>query len=416
MARPPRRTPFAAVLAAALTVLLPSVALAGTPSDTADDTYMVSGLVNDIVIDGGNAWIGGKFSDVEDEDGKDVASANGLTVFNSSGVLRSRIHSEIPNLSGANTKIYDLSLGPDGILYVAGKFTYAKNGKSYKNLVGIDPDTGRIAATYRGPTFKSVLATSDGVFAGGRILRKYDLGGGGRDKSFHQSRVYIDKSLRGHKTAPGFREIVQISSSTLLVAGAFDWIDETNSSHQKKVAVMVNANNGQPDLGSGSWEIDCQCARQSSAAFGLAVDVAGGIAYVAAGGNDWVGAFEVSDGDRVWQTDTNGSAQELEVYDGSTLIVGGHWTYIEDDGPNDQSGAECPSRNASNPSPCWDQPRLAALDRDDGMPIKSWTPNVCCKYRGIWATTVQGSTLHVGGEFTKLDHTSGPERYYGRFG
>jgi hypothetical protein len=97
------------------------------------------------------------------------------------------------------------------------------------------------------------------------------------------------------------------------------------------------------------------------------------------------------------------------------VIVGGHWTYIERSGATDQNAGECPSRTASDPTPCWSQPRLAAVDRGTGLPITSWTPRVCCLYRGVWATDVQGSTLHVGGEFRQLDSESGPERFYGRF-
>jgi hypothetical protein len=33
----------------------------------------------------------------------------------------------------------------------------------------------------------------------------------------------------------------------------------------------------------------------------------------------------------------------------------------------------------------------------------------------VWATTVEGSRVHIGGEFVKLDDAPGPERFYGRF-
>jgi hypothetical protein len=411
----PLRYLLAVAAGMAMVVAMASPALA-LPSATADaGVSMVNDRVDDIVIVGGNTWLGGKFSKVEDGNGNAVASASGITVLNSAGSLVGSLHSALPDLTGSGLDVYDLSLGPNGILYAAGKFGYSVGGKSYKNLIGIDTTTGKVAATFTAPSLKCVLATSSYVYAGGRKLQRYQLNGGKADGSWHSMVAYADPSLRSHTMQPTFREIDQADTDTLIVAGQFDWIDGQDAAHQKKVAVLVDIATGQPDLGSGSWSVDCTCASQAGAAFGLGVEVAGGIAYIAAGGNDWVGAFKISDGSRIWETDVNGSAQDLTVYDSSTVIVGGHWTMIEISGTGDQSASECPPRNASNPDPCWKQPRLAAISRSNGLADTSWAPNVCCMYRGVWATTVSGSTVHVGGEFTKLDNDSGPENYYGRF-
>jgi hypothetical protein len=412
----PRRLVFLTALATAIGAFVPSAALAAVPSNTADaGVYMVSGpVVNDVVIHSGNAWIGGEFSQVENQNGSAVASASGLTVFGPSGTLLGPIHGNLPNFGG-NETIFDLSLGPNGILYAAGSFSYTQGGKTFKNLVGINPVTGGIAAAFNASGLKSVLATSDGVYGGGKRLWRFGLNGGSSQGSFHSMTAIINPDLRGHAVTAAFREIVEVGDNTLIVVGAFDWIDAQTESNKKKVAVKVNATTGQPDLGSGSWSLDCNCVNWVGASFGLAIDVDGGIAYIAAGGNDWAGAFRVSDGGRVWQTDSNGSVQDIAVADAATVIVGGHWTYIEDDGAGDPAAGECPPRNASNPDPCWVQPRLAALDRQNGLADKSWTPSPCCRYRGVWATTIQGSIVHIGGEFTRLDGESGPEHFYGRF-
>ncbi|GIU97210.1 MAG: hypothetical protein KatS3mg013_1013 [Actinomycetota bacterium] len=414
-----RPTTVGTLAALAVTLLAPAVRAAPPSSSTADNgVFMVDGpVVNDVVVVGGNAWIGGAFSEVQDQSGSRVAGARGLTVFGPTGQLVGSIHASLPELGGTSPTVFDLSLGPNGTLYAAGKFTYTVGGKTYKNLVGIDPATGGVVATYIANPLKSVLATSDYVYGGGRKLWRFKLGGGPASDGWHTMTAYVDGSLRGHTIQPAFREIELASATRLIVVGQFDWIDGTGTANQKKVAVMVNVATGQPDLGTGSWTLGCSCARQESAAFGHAVDVdaTAGIAYVGAGGNDWLAAVRLSDGSVVWQTDTNGSVQDLAVYDAETLIVGGHWTYIELVGPNDQSGSECPSRTSSDPGTCWAQPRLAALSRANGLPHTSWTPAPCCKYRGIWATTVEGARVHVGGEFTKLDTESGPERFYGRF-
>lgn len=408
---------FAPLLAMLIVTGLPVAALA-SPSSTADaGVYMVDGsVVHDVVVDGGGrSWIGGRFSGVENQSGATVASATGLTVFGADGTLVGSIHGALPRFSGSSPIVWDLSLGPNGTLYVAGSFSYSYGGKTYKNLVGINPNTGEVTATFSASGLKSVLATADYVYGGGKNLQRFALGGGNAGGSWHQITAIIDSSLRGHDTSAGIREIEQLSSTTLLVVGQFDYIDVKDAAHEKKVAVRVNASTGQPDLGTGSWRLQCECARQESAAFGLAADISGEVVYVAAGGNDWIGAFRLADGARIWQTDTNGSAQDLAVYDASSLIVGGHWTSIEDDGPGDQSGAECPPRNAGSQEPCWHQPRLAKVSRADGMPDKGWSPSPCCLYRGVWATVVDGTTIHIGGEFTRLDGESGPEHFYGRF-
>jgi hypothetical protein len=403
-------------MTAVLLVALPTAAL-GLPSSTAEaGVYMVDGpVVNDIVLVGGNAWIGGEFSRVENGSGSAVASASGLAVFDAAGHLVSALHDGLPTFAGSSPVVYDLSLGSNGILYVAGKFNYSVGGTSFRNLIGINPLNGKIAATFNAEPLKSVLATSGYVYGGGTRLWRFALGGGAAGGSWHAMVGYVNDSLRGHEISPAFREIELASAGTLIVVGQFDWIDGRDAAHEKKVAVLVNASTGQPQLGSGSWALHCGCATQSGAAFGLAVEMAGDVAYVAAGGNDWLGAFRISNGSLIWLTDVNGSAQDVAILDGSSLIVGGHWTSIEVNGAGDQSAGECPPRNAASQSPCWLQPRLAAVSRSTGLAETSWTPNVCCMYRGIWATTVVGSTVHVGGEFTRLDGESGPEHFYGRF-
>ncbi len=405
---------ISAVTAVVLVAGLPAIAQA-MPSSSADaGVYMVDGpAVYDIVMVNGNAWIGGKFSNVQNGNGANVASATGLTVFDPNGVLVGSLQSALPNLT--NTPVVeDLSLGPNGILYAAGKFNYSFNGKSYRNLIGIDPNTGAILAAFVASPLKSVLATSDYVYGGGGKLWRFKLGGGSAATGWHVMAAYVDDSLRGHKLAPAFREIDIAYPGTLIVVGQFDWIDAKDADHQKKAAVLVDVASGQPQLGAGSWALQCNCALVNGQAFGLGVEMAGNIAYIAAGGNDWVGAFNITDGTNIWLTDVNGSAQDLTVLNDSTLIVGGHWTSIEVSGP-DQNAGECPPRNNADQSPCWLQPRLAAVSRVTGFADTSWTPNVCCLYRGIWATTVNGTQVNVGGEFTKLDIESGPERYYGRF-
>jgi outer membrane protein assembly factor BamB len=271
-----------------------------------------------------------------------------------------------------------------------------------------------------------VLATADYVYAGGRKLQRYPLltaAATKPDGTWHQLTTNIDSSLRGHTTNPQIRAIDIADANRLIVVGQFDWIDGTDAAHEKKVAVMVDTATGTPDIaanGGSNWTLNCDCARQESSAFGLAVDVEGSVAYIGAGGNDWAGAFNISDGSKLWQTDANGSVQDIAFYDASNVILGGHFTSVEIAGATDESGSECPSRNLQDQSPCMLQPRLAAVDTLNGLANQNWHPTVCCLYRGVWATTVEraidGTTplaLHIGGEFTTVGGVK--HNYYARF-
>jgi len=418
-AHPPRS--LLALLVAPVLVLIssiPAVAQDTLPSSIADNGVdMVNGpRVDDVVIAGGNTWISGNFTQVQNDSGTNIDGVTGLAVLDSSGALNTTIQDALPTFAGSKA-VFDLSLSPDGnTLYAAGNFSYVVAGKTYKNLIGIDPATGNFKYKFQGaPGLKSVLATNTSVYGGGAKLLRWVPTGGKADTAWHAMVAYVDSTLRGHAISPSFREIQVASPTKLVVAGQFDWIDAKDVDHQKKVAVLVDSTTGVPNLGAGSWTIDCNCAAQDGAAFGLGVKVSGDTAYIAAGGNDWVGAFSLTDGSRLWQTDVNGSAQDVAFYGSESMIVGGHFTSIEYQTPGDSNASECPPRGASNQSPCWLQPRLAAISLSDGLAIQSWTPVVCCQYLGIWATTVDGTTVHVGGEFNKLDNDPGPENFYGRF-
>jgi len=377
---------------------------------------MVNGpRVDDIAQVGAATWLGGAFSEIQDAAGNNVDPAHGLAVLDASGVENTTIQHALPALNGSKVNVFDLSLAPNGVLYAAGTFSYACGSKICKNLIGIDPSTGTVVDTFTAPGLHAVLATADYVYAGGRKLQRYSLTGGKPDATWHQLTTYVDTSLRGHSTNPHIRAIDVADDTRLIVAGQFDWFDGTDDAHQKKVAVMVETTTGNPDVGPTSWTVSCACARQTTAAFGLAVQVVSGVAFIGAGGNDWAGAYSIVDGSQLWQTDANGSVQDLTVYDDSTVIVGGHFTSIEITGSGDDTASECPARSLSDQSPCWKQPRLAAISRSSGLANQGWAPVVCCLYRGVWATTVAGATLHVGGEFNKLDADTAPENYYGRF-
>ena len=67
----------------ALTLLVASAVALALPSETPDQTPMVNGTVRAIEQVGTNIWVGGKFTQVKQQNGTVVANVSNLAVFNS---------------------------------------------------------------------------------------------------------------------------------------------------------------------------------------------------------------------------------------------------------------------------------------------------------------------------------------------
>ena len=81
-----RRTLVAAAVVLLLTAImlaLPKDALAALPSERPDITPMVDGRVKAIEQVGSNIWVGGRFSQVENRNGRVLGNVNNLAVFDS---------------------------------------------------------------------------------------------------------------------------------------------------------------------------------------------------------------------------------------------------------------------------------------------------------------------------------------------
>lgn len=387
-----RRLVIVAVVAGASLLSTALPAAAATPSQSADATWMFDARVRAVQVVGQITWVGGAFDHYLRPDRSVASAAPGIAALDGSG---SPANVNLPALGGSGRKVEDLELGPDGNLYVAGKFTYQFGGKSRQNLVAIDPQTGSIQRGFNTPSLNAVAATSSHVYAGGRYLDAYFLNGG-KDSGFRRVTPSINDSLRGHSTSPQIRDIL-ITGGDLIAIGQFDFI---NGSGQK-VAVRVDEDTG----AVRSWKL--ANITQSSAAFGIKGLIQGTALVVAAGGSDFVASYGVSNGAQNWKTDTSGSSQAVAMFDSSTLIVGGHFQWIAN-GPNQQCGS-----NSSPNTSCLNIERLAALQFGNGSVIQSWTPQICCKYNGVWALDVGGGRLHVGGEFTRAGGRI--QQYYARF-
>ena len=426
--------------AAGMLIFLAAGAAQALPAITPDNTGMVdfpgagtgsnAVAVRTIAQSGSNVWVGGKFTEIDDANGNKVQDADNLAAFNStSGSLQTGIYIPSVTKAGGGAEIYDSSLGPDGNLYFVGDFDQV-DGQARGGVAAIDATTGQLVSGFHpnGGSAKSVLATASAIYVGTAKLLSFQLNGV-PTPGYSAPLAIIDAGIRTHITSPQFRDIA-MQGSTLVAACQCDSLTDSNGTRNVKGVVEINAVNGDW-LNWAPAGLD-----PSSAAFGIGVIVhpfpSGGAPtiYLAAGGSDFTAAYDFSSGEQKFKEDTSGSSQSITWYQGY-LIIGGHFDWSLKAGSTDTCGD-----NASpNPTACWHTPKLTALSATNGDPMLDntghpWNPGICCQYNGVWALLVgnDGSTLHVGGEFTKVGGAwsgsgtswtltgANTQKFYARFG
>ncbi len=383
------------------------------PTTTPDNTGMVDFVgggsgsnaiaVRTIAQSGSNVWVGGKFTEIDDANGNKVQDANSLAVFNStSGTLQAGVHIPTVAKTGGVAETYDSSLGPDGDLYFAGDFDHV-DGQVRNGVAAIDATSGQLIPGFHpnGGSARSVLATISAIYVGNTKLLSFQLNGV-PTPGYSPALAIIDAGIRAHATQPQFRDITMLGS-TLVAACACDSITDSNGTRTVKAVVEINAANG-------AWvNWAPEGLAPSSGAFGIGVIEhafpSGGAPtiYLAAGGSDFTAAYDLNSGAQRFKEDTSGSSQAIAWYQGN-LIVGGHFDWSQKAG----STGTCGDNASPNPTACWHTPKLTAFSATSGDPVidatgQPWNPGICCLYNGVWALLVgnDGSTVHVGGEFTK---------------
>ena len=361
--------------------------------------------VRTIAQSGTNIWVGGRFSEIDDANGHKVADASDLGVFDSTtGTAVSGVHLPLVTLSTGVAEVLDSSLGPDGLLYLAGNFD-AVDGATRNGVAAIDPTTGALQpfAPNVGEA-NSVLARADAVYVGTDELLSFQLDGDATS-GYAAPQVFIDPTLRGDPVEPAFRDI-QKRGDTLVAACQCDSLTDAGGTRTVKVAVQIDAT-------SGDW-VNWRPAGQddSQATVGISTLIhnypgsATPTIYLATGANDFVAAYDFATGAQRFRTDTSGSNQALAWYQGA-LIDGGLFNWSAKPGTSGNCGD-----NAAPNTLCFHTPKLVGMSATDGHVLLGadsapWNPGICCGFNGVWAllTGNDGSSLHVGGEFTQAGGT-----------
>jgi hypothetical protein len=379
--------------------LMASPASATLPATEPDNTGMVNGKVRAIVQAGGRTWVAGTFTQMMDANGNNVRAVNNLAAFNAStGAPDLTINIPSVTKTSGTPIIYDMSVAPDGKVYIGGAFDKV-NGVNRKNVAAFDPNTGALASFSATPAnATAVLATADAVYVGTNKLVKFTLGGIAAPL-YDPPEVQTLASIRGHETAPQFRDIVQVGT-TLVAACQCDSLSDGGAFQNVKSVVKIDSLTGDR-INWAPAGLDAQ-----SASFGISAFVrdfpsaTDRTVYLGSGGSDFTAAYDYESGAQRWKTDTSGSTQVVAWHQ-NTIIVGGHFQWVAK-----SNGQQCDANDHPNTA-CWHAPRLVAMDPADGDVVlqgsSPWNPGICCKYNGVWALLVDqdGGKLHVGGEFTK---------------
>jgi hypothetical protein len=385
----------------ATTVLSVSGIVLALPSETPDDAPMVDGHVRAFAKVGGNVWVGGSFSRVEQRDGAVTEDVGNAAVFDSA---TGRYLDIAPKLGGEGSTVYDLAVYGDDVV-IAGDFSGP--GAEENNLVVVDGATGEVIRWYDSPPVWSALAKPGlgRIYGGGASLSAFDFDDG--EKLWTRARASMNPGLRPNSNKSGYRDL-ELDGSTIWAACVCDSVD----GNAAKALVKLDTEGNHDHSGVSEAKPE---------AFGISVTSYEGSVYLGAGGNDFLASYPADGGGRrAWERDTSGSVQVVEKME-DQLIVGGHFWEVADG-----AGDACGHRSGDNaatldpsyadgphyPNPDPDQPDDRCATRHglaaysfEGDLDPDWSPMLSGGYSLAWALRPETATgrLHVGGEFTEVD-------------
>jgi hypothetical protein len=399
-----RSTATAVLLALASLPLFPSTATALVPSESPADTYQVNGpRVRSVAVVGDNVWVAGQFTQVQTGGGANVDGVSNLAALDRVTGELSSTASPLSLAGVSASQVWKLaSVGTT--VYAAGKFKLSSGGTTYTNLIAFDGIDGSLVTAFKPkgvPVAQSVEVGAGVVYAGGKKLVAFDAVTGSAAPGFVPSTITTDPSLRpGHNTPPQFRDL-QLIGGLLYSACQCDSLTQSGVGRPVKALVRFD-----PATGAHDESFSPEGAGPTST--GIAVTTDGLDLYLGAGGSDFLARY-ASTGEQVWKRDTSGSTQAVAV-SGADVIIGGHFVEIADE-TGDACGFKSSDPDTLDPNDeCATRNRLAAYSVTGDL--QTWNPSVVGKYNGVWAIALDGTSVHIGGEFTKVHNVT--QTHYAR--
>jgi Ca2+-binding RTX toxin-like protein len=392
----------------AAAVLLASGAAFALPSEVPDETPMLNGPVRTFAQVPGTdlLWVGGNFTQVKMRNGTLIDDVSNVAVFDSATGAYVDI---APKLGAGSTdsKVTEIKIYGDDAL-IGGRFAGPTNKQ--KNLIVVDAATGVAGAQqprwFNSPVLEGLLAAPNlsRVYGGGVSLTAFDFESG--TKLWTQATTTVDQTLRTHYLKPGYRDLERDGQTIWAACGCDAVIGPDGTPNPAKALVKLDIE-GNLDT---SW-----ITQAGTGGFGISVTRTDSNLYLGAGGNDFLAEYpKANNGTRSWMRDTSGSAQVVEIMDGQ-LVAGGHFVEVADEA-RDNCGNRSSNPDTLDPNDeCQTRKGLAAYTFTGSLD-PTWDPALTGKYNLAWALhpepTLQGTRLHVGGEFTHVNGIT--QEYYAR--
>jgi outer membrane protein assembly factor BamB len=283
-----------------------------------------------------------------------------------------------PNASGTVTTL----AGSGSTVYIGGSF--AQLGTSTRSRIGaVDATTGAVLSTFKAKLNAapfSIAVVGGTLYAGGN----FTSADGVARSSLAAFSASTGALLTGWAPAAGGNTsttptVTSVKpspgGSTIYVGGGFTTINGTSQNH----VAALSASTGAP-LSTFTHHLPYPVVD-------MAVD-SSGVFVAGAGGGGNFADLNPGTGAIVWQGGTDGNVQAIAVLDGE-VYVGGHYTTY--------CGPQGGQHTCTNPIK---RLKLLAVDEPTGA-LTSWNPHANSTL-GVFALAGSGTTLGVGGDFTKI--------------
>jgi hypothetical protein len=363
-----RAIAVAAVLVAGASVA--PAAQAAVVRSTPVPTYQTNGRVNAILIQNGVIYLGGRFTAV-----RPAGSSYGSVTRNHVAALSLATGQVLPWNPNTNGTVQALAAG-NGRIYLGGSFSNV-GGSSRSRLAAVNATTGAVVSGFAprpDAAVTSLAGSGDTLYAGGSFLNV-----GGTPRAYLAA---FDAATGTLSTtwAPAADDVVKavdvaVDGSRVYAAGSFTTIGGAAHRHVVALDPASGAPNGWSSRGVPYAVVD------------MAVD-ASGVFVAGAGGGGNFADLDLTTGAIVWQGGTDGNVQAIATLDG-VVYVGGHY----DNYCGMQAGQHtCTTAVVRH--------KLLAVDEATGA-LTSWDPHANSTL-GVFALTGSGTTLGVGGDFTRI--------------
>jgi hypothetical protein len=367
--------------------VMASAASAAVVQKKPSSAYQANGTVRVTIVVGSVTYLGGQFTAMVPNGGGTAVTRNHVAaVSTATGAL-------LPWNPNVNGTVYAMTAS-GGNVYIGGSFTTA-NGATHKNLVEVDGTSGLPVAAFGNSlkpnkTVRAVAVSPAGnLYVGGAFTKPQPYALEANATTGVRIPAFAPAISNVYGTSPEVRAIAINPSSTRVILGGF--FNRLNSGAPGDPNT-TNLGIGAVDATTGAslpwaWHTaDLQTFRPFQL---LSFAQDGSTLFGGATGNGGSGiSWNIETGALNYIEGFNGNVVGVGVADG-VFYMGGHFTGY--DGP-------IPGSNFLTPIASRD--KLAAVDEATGLTLSPWNPAVNTTL-GIEAMSAGGTTLAIGGEFTK---------------